>query len=100
MTRRKVALAGLAALLAALWVMPSTAQQKPRVSPPGTASASIGGQTITITYHRPYAKGRQILGNLVPIGQVWRLGANEATKLTTPVVIVCSCFWKRMGQRS
>lgn len=61
--------------------------QKPRVSPPGTASAKIGGQEITITYHRPYVKGREVLGNLIPLGKVWRLGANEATKLTTPVDI-------------
>jgi len=29
-------------------------------------------------------KGRQVLGNLIPFGKVWRLGANEATKLITP----------------
>lgn len=87
MTRRKIVFAGIAALLIAASVSPGIAQQKPRVSPPGTASASIGGHEITITYHRPYAKGRQIVGNLIPMGQVWRLGANEATKLTTPVDI-------------
>lgn len=87
MTRRKVTFTGLAALMITLCVSPAIAQQKPRVSPPGTASATIGGQSITITYHRPYAKGRQILGNLIPFGKVWRLGANEATKLTTPVDI-------------
>ncbi len=84
MTRRKITLAGITALLIALCVSPATAQ-KPRVSPPGTAEATIGGEKITITYHRPSAKGRQIIGNLIPVGQVWRLGANEATKLTTPV---------------
>src|SRR5437762_11779662 len=44
---------------------------------------------ITITYHRPVVNGREISGGLVPMGQVWRTGANENTTMefSTPVSI-------------
>ncbi len=54
-------------------------------SPPGTADVTLKGKQITITYGRPSMRGRKIMGDLVPYGQVWRTGANEATTLTTPV---------------
>lgn len=56
-----------------------------RPSPPATAEVSLKGKTITIDYSRPSMKGRKIMGGLVPYGEVWRTGANEATTLTTPV---------------
>jgi Protein of unknown function (DUF2911) len=60
------------------------AQNQERKSPHDTVSAQLGGKTITITYGRPYMKGRQVFGHdLVPYGEVWRTGADEATKLTT-----------------
>jgi hypothetical protein len=37
---------------------------------------------ISIEYGRPAVKGRKVFGELVPFGQVWRAGANEATKIT------------------
>jgi Protein of unknown function (DUF2911) len=59
------------------------AQQRP--SPAGTAEVTLKGQTISIHYSRPSMRGRKIMGELVPFGQVWRTGANDATELTTPV---------------
>ncbi len=56
-----------------------------RPSPPGQATVTLKGKTITIDYSRPSMRGRKIMGGLVPYGQVWRTGANEATTLTTPV---------------
>lgn len=38
---------------------------------------------IKIVYGQPYKRGRQIFGDLVPYGEVWRTGANEATEMTT-----------------
>jgi len=38
---------------------------------------------ITVEYSRPYKKGRKIFGGLVPFGEVWRTGANEATVFNT-----------------
>jgi len=37
---------------------------------------------ITVTYSRPVARGRQIFGALVPYGQVWTPGADQATAVT------------------
>lgn len=38
---------------------------------------------VKIVYGQPYKRGRDIFGDLVPYGEVWRTGANEATELTT-----------------
>jgi len=37
---------------------------------------------MRIIYSRPKKNGRKIFGNLVPYGEVWRTGANEATEIT------------------
>ena len=57
--------------------------QAQRVSPHETVSATIDGATIRLTYGRPYARGRKIMGGVVPYGAVWRTGADEATTLVT-----------------
>ncbi len=36
---------------------------------------------IEVGYSRPYARGREIFGSLVPYGRWWRTGANEATQI-------------------
>ena len=54
-----------------------------RPSPPAKAECKLsGGKSVVIDYSSPRAKGRKIMGGLVPYGQVWRAGANEATALT------------------
>ena len=55
--------------------------EEPRVSPNATVSQTVGTTDITITYGRPAVNDREIFGNLVPFGEVWRTGANEATAL-------------------
>jgi len=78
-----------AALIAAATL--ATAQQKaPPVSPAATATATIGGKTITIKYNSPGVKGREgkLFGKDGRIGKdphypVWRGGANPATTLIT-----------------
>jgi DUF2911 family protein len=51
-----------------------------RPSPPGHAECKFaGGTTATVDYSSPRMKGRKIYGDVVPYGQVWRAGANEAT---------------------
>ncbi|HLV87366.1 MAG TPA: DUF2911 domain-containing protein [Candidatus Sulfotelmatobacter sp.] len=61
----------------------------PRASQHALISQRIGITDITINYHRPLAKGRQIWGKIVPYGEVWRAGANENTTITftDPVTI-------------
>ena len=55
------------------------------VSPMDLAMARPDRNTPPIArviYSRPQKKGREIFGELVPYGKVWRTGANEATELT------------------
>lgn len=60
-----------------------------RPSPPAKATFDLGsGKSITVDYSSPRAKGRKIYGELVPFGQVWRAGANEATTFVTTADIV------------
>ncbi len=55
-----------------------------RPSPPANTSCALaGGKAITVDYSSPRAKGRKIFGGLVPYGEVWRAGANEATTFVT-----------------
>jgi hypothetical protein len=51
-------------------------------SPPAEATGKVGDATVTINYSSPSVKGREIWGGLVPYGEVWRAGANEATTVT------------------
>ena len=46
-------------------------------------NAAVG--KIHIDYGQPSARGRAVAGNLIPMGQVWRLGANAATSFTTDI---------------
>ena len=56
--------------------------QKP--SPAAQAQCKFSdGKTITVDYSSPRMKGRKIFGDLVPFGEVWRTGANEATTFVT-----------------
>jgi hypothetical protein len=43
----------------------------------------VGMTEITLDYSRPSAKGRKIMGEIVPFGAMWRTGANQPTKFTT-----------------
>ena len=62
----------------------SAQEKKSRPSPPAKAECKVpGGKDITVDYSSPRAKGRKIFGGLVPYGQVWRAGANEATTFVT-----------------
>jgi hypothetical protein len=73
----------LAATLVACATIAVFAQGRQRASPHETVSATIDGAAISIEYGRPYMKGRQVEGGLIPYGKVWRTGADEATTLTT-----------------
>tara|TARA_R110002050_G_scaffold52190_2_gene119383 strand:- start:3740 stop:4288 length:549 start_codon:yes stop_codon:yes gene_type:complete len=54
-----------------------------KMSPEATVSFVQGDYDVSIFYNRPSVRGRAIFGNLVPYGEVWRTGANEATTFTT-----------------
>ena len=54
----------------------------PRVSQGAKITQVVGLSEVTIYYHRPGVKGREIWGKLLPYGEVWRAGANEPTLFT------------------
>lgn len=55
---------------------------KTRPSPLAIASVRYKEGYIKVTYSQPLKRDREIFGKLVPYGQVWRTGANEATEIT------------------
>ena len=85
---RRFAFAAMAALVMAA---PVAAQKVTQIhpgkggSPHVRAEYTIDGATITVEYGRPSVKGRTIFGpdGIVKPGNVWRMGADEATTLTT-----------------
>jgi hypothetical protein len=83
--KKKFLMGGVLSLLVVCALVLAAQQDKAkRPSPPAQAKWDLGGgQSVTIDYSSPRTKGRKIYGELVPFGQVWRTGANEATTLVT-----------------
>lgn len=74
----------VAASLALFMVAGAQAQALKTPAPSTTQyiKQDFGLGTIELSYSRPNAKGRVVMGDLVPYGKVWRTGANNATTLT------------------
>src|SRR5689334_17755292 len=68
----------------ACWVQGDASTAGRRPSPLDSTSVALDGGTIKVCYGRPSARGRKIMGELVPYGAPWRLGANEATAIYLP----------------
>lgn len=66
------------------WIRGPVDKLAERPSPLDSVSVEIGGGTIKLCYSRPSARGRKVMGGLVPFDQPWRLGANEATSIHVP----------------
>lgn len=60
----------------------AVAQDLPAPSPAGSFQQRLGLTDIKVEYSRPGVKGRTIFGDLVPYDQLWRMGANQSTKVT------------------
>ncbi len=58
-----------------------------QISARDTARGVLGNTSFEVDYSRPLARGRVLLGEVIPYGQVWRTGANAATQFTTSSVI-------------
>jgi hypothetical protein len=93
MNRMKSGLVLVAALAAVVSVLPQPAAAQDlhpsrRPSPLGLARTHVGDTYVSVVYSRPYLRGRDnIFGSkeseaLVPFGEVWRTGANEAAQIT------------------
>lgn len=74
--------------LATVLTQPASAQRtveppEARSSPMRVAHTTLeNGTYAKVVYGSPHKRGREIFGELVPYGEVWRLGANEATEVT------------------
>lgn len=87
---RSLVFIGCTAIVLVGWAAPGLARQgdEALLSPPQKASCTFSdGKAIKVDYSGPHVRGRKIFGSLVPYGEVWRAGANEATALAanTPV---------------
>jgi hypothetical protein len=74
-----------AVALAALVALPAFAQRgddSTRKSKNGRAEGSAGGAQVVVEFGRPQVAGRAVWGGLVPYGEVWRTGADEATTVS------------------
>jgi len=83
---RKSLIIGSAVIIvaAAAFIVRAQQDKSKRPSPPASAKCDLpGGKSVTVDYSSPRAKGRKIFGGLVPYGEVWRAGANEATTFVT-----------------
>ncbi len=77
------------ALAAGLIIAPALSAQPaaptvdfPAASPACTIKQRVGLTDVEVVYSRPGIKNREIFGGLIHYGQVWRTGANAATKIT------------------
>src|ERR1700716_252996 len=83
---KQFAVLGVGCLTLGLMAALASAQTEKAARPSPAAKASCvlaDGKTIAVDYSSPRAKGRKIYGGLVPYGEVWRAGANEATTFVT-----------------
>ncbi len=74
--------------------------QGQRVSPLNVISSRYKDTYLKIIYGQPQKKGRAVFGGLVPYGQVWRTGANEATELTVTTDILINGLELKAGTYS
>jgi ABC-type phosphate transport system substrate-binding protein len=85
MMRKTLLAVGVLLVVSVVAVVVVAQQDKSkRPSPPANAKCQFAdGKTINVDYSSPRTKGRKIYGGLVPYGQEWRTGANEATTFDT-----------------
>ncbi len=66
-----------------IFILTSLASGQEPLSPPARTSVTINGKKLLIAYSSPRIRGRKIMGGLVPYGQWWRTGADNATTFQT-----------------
>ncbi|MCA0399022.1 MAG: DUF2911 domain-containing protein [Bacteroidetes bacterium] len=73
----------VACLSGASWIaLQAQPLRTPAPSPTATLEQDFALSTVEVNYSRPSMKGRNIFGDLVPFGKVWRTGANAATTIS------------------
>lgn len=66
------------------WFQDKAADVAQRKSAHDSALVAMDGGTVKVCYGRPHQNGREIMGKLVPYGEPWRVGADEATAIHVP----------------
>ncbi|MFL5615151.1 MAG: DUF2911 domain-containing protein [Gemmatimonadaceae bacterium] len=66
------------------WIRGNASDLQARPSPLDSTSVALDAGTVKVCYGRPSRRGREVLGQLLPYGTPWRLGANEATTIYVP----------------
>jgi Protein of unknown function (DUF2911) len=86
MRKRALVLSTILTFLATA-VLAQTGRSRP--SPAASATCDLGGdKAVKTDYSSPRMRGRKIYGGLVPFGEVWRTGANEATTFVTSADLI------------
>jgi hypothetical protein len=66
------------------WVQGDPADLELRASRRDSTEVSLAGGRVKVCYSRPRTLARPIMGRLVPFGEPWRFGADEATAIHVP----------------
>ena len=81
---RRIIIFSLSLILGVIGAATPGRSQEEVLSPPAKAACKFAdGNTITVAYSSPRMRGRKIFGDLIPYGEVWRTGADDATAFTT-----------------
>lgn len=83
MARKILLIVGILLVLVMLFLVFGRQYYTKRFSPEDQAALTDGQVELAVFYNRPFKRGREIFGGLVPYGKVWRTGANEATWFET-----------------
>lgn len=68
--------------MASVLVLASQFSLSAQTEAPKSPKATAEGKNVSVKYGQPSKRGRVTFGDLVPYGEVWRTGANEATEIT------------------
>ncbi|MEL6187410.1 MAG: DUF2911 domain-containing protein [Myxococcota bacterium] len=68
--------------MATMPAAPARGDDTDRKSKNGVLEATVSGVPVRVQYGRPHVNGRTVFGELIPYGEVWRTGADEATTLS------------------
>ena len=62
--------------------LPILALDDVKPSQSGAVRQEVANTAIEVTYDRPVARGRDLFGGIVPFGEIWNPGANDATAIS------------------
>ena len=62
--------------------LPIMALEDVKPSQSGLVWQEVANTQIKVTYDRPVARGRDLFGGIVPFGEIWNPGANDATAIS------------------